>query len=205
VVSVLIRVYNLWYDNVMSKKLRQHSMTYTTEVGKTAVSLTRHFLTHHWTEYTVAIHSVEEDPAYQQHDVDLLWSIVDRNGRLRLIPIEVKGDRNHHTGNFFFETVSNAGKGTAGCILYTKAHWIFYVFVEIEEIYCLPMDLVRPWFAEHSEQFREAKTSTPVGRGEVYVTNGRLVPISTLLQEVESVRHYKKKDDTWQLKSPSHE
>ncbi len=185
----------------MPKKLKQHSMAYTTEIGKTAVFLTIHFLTHHWAEYTVAVHNVEDDPAYQQHDVDLLWSIVDGNGRLRLIPIEVKGDKNHHTGNFFFETVSNASKGTAGCMLYTKAHWIFYVFVEIEEIYCLPMDVVYPWFTEHSEEFREVKTSTPVGKGEVYVTNGRLVPIKTLLEEIVDVRHYKKTNDTWELKA----
>jgi hypothetical protein len=188
----------------MAKKLKQHSIAYTTSVGQTAVSLTTHFLTHHWSDYTVSIHSVEEDPAYQQHDIDLLWSIVDQNGRLRIIPLEIKGDKNHHTGNFFFETVSNAGKGTTGCILYTKAHWIFYVFVEIEEIYCLPMDVIYPWFTQHLEEFREVKTSTPVGKKEVYVTNGRLVPIPTLLEEVEGVRHYQKTNDSWQQKSPSH-
>ena len=187
----------------MPKILKQHSMEYTTAVGKTAVSLTIHFLTHHWAEYTVSVHSVEEETAYQQHDVDLLWSIVDGNGRLRIIPLEIKGDRNHHTGNFFFETVSNVSKETAGCILYTKAHWIFYVFVEIEEIYCLPMDGVYPWFTEHLEEFREAKTSTPVGDEEWYVTNGRLVPIATLLEEVEGVRHYNKSQDSWVQTFPS--
>ena len=101
--------------------------------------------------------------------------------------------------------MSNASKGTAGYILNTKAHWIFYVFVEIEEIYCLPMDVVRPWFAEHSEQFREAQTSTPMGTGEVYVTNGRLVPIITLLEEVEGVRHYQKSQDGWVQTFPSQE
>ena len=133
----------------------------------------------------------------------LLTGIVDGNGRLRIIPLEIKGDRNHHTGNFFFETVSNVSKETAGCILYTKAHWIFYVFVEIEEIYCLPMDGVYPWFTEHLEEFGEAKTSTPVGDEEWYVTNGRLVPIATLLEEVEGVRHYQKSQDTWIQTFPS--
>jgi hypothetical protein len=189
----------------MTKILKQHAMAYTTGVGKTAVSLTTHFLTHHWADYTVSVHSVEEEPAYQQHDVDLLWSIVDGNGRLRIIPLEIKGDRNHHTGNFFFETVSNVSKETAGCILYTKAHWIFYVFVEIEGIYCLPMDSVYPWFTEHLEEFREVKTSTPVGDGEWYVTNGRLVPITTLLTEVEGVRHYQKSQEIWIQTFPSQE
>lgn len=189
----------------MPKILKQHSMAYTTAVGKTAVSLTIHFLSHHWANYTVSVHRVEDEPAYQQHDVDLLWSIVAGNGRLRIIPLEIKGDKNHHTGNFFFETVSNVSKETAGCILYTKAHWVFYVFVEIEEIYCLPMAAVYPWFTEHIEEFREVQTSTPVGDGEWYVTNGRLVPITILLEEVEKVRHYKKNNDTWTQIFPAQE
>ena len=129
-------------------------MSYTTEVGKTAVSLVTHFLNTRWVDYTVAVHTVEDDPAFQPHDVDLLWTIVDGNGRLRTIPLEVKGDRYHHTGNFFLETVSNAGKGTAGCFLYTKAHWLFYVFVEIGSLYCIPMDVTRPWFAENSDRLK---------------------------------------------------
>lgn len=181
----------------MAKALRQHRMDYTADVGKTAVSLTHHFLTTRWAAYTVAIHSVEDDPAYQTHDVDLLWSIVDGNGRLRTIPLEVKGDRHHQTGNFFLETVSNADRQTAGCFLYTKAHWLFYVFVEVAELYCIPMAQARPWFAENSDRFREARTSTPVGDGS-YVTIGRLVPIQTLCEELPTTLHWRKTGEAWE-------
>lgn len=180
----------------LSKTIRQHRMSYTTDVGKTAVSLVTHFLNTHWADYTVAIHSVEDDPAYQTHDVDLLWSIVDGHGRLRIIPLEIKGDRYHNTGNFFLETVSNANKQTAGCFLYTRAHWLFYVFIETGELYCLPMSITRPWFAENSERFREARTSTPIGQGS-YVTIGRLVPIQTLCEEIPAILHWRKEGETW--------
>jgi hypothetical protein len=180
----------------MGKTIRQHRMSYTTDVGKTAVALVTHFLTIHWWAYTVAVHSVEDDPAYQPHDVDLLWTIVGSNGRLRTIPLEVKGDRYHNTGNFFLETVSNANKQTAGCFLYTKAYWLFYVFVEVGDLYCIPMNVARPWFAENSDRFPEARTSTPVG-GESYVTVGRLVPIQTLREEIPATLHYRKSGDAW--------
>jgi hypothetical protein len=142
---------------------------------------------------------VEEDKAYQLYDVDLLWTIIGRDDHLRVIPVEVKGDRYHQTGNFFFETVSNEARGTPGCFLYTKAEWLFYYFVEIGLLYCLPMDKVRPWFEWNQYRFAESRTSTPVGE-ESYVTIGRLVPIKTLLAEVEGILQFQKQDDAWTQK-----
>ena len=179
----------------MTQPLRQHGMNDTTGVGEVAVTAVTHFLETHWPQ-TVSVHNVESDSAFQQFDVDLLWTVANKHGRLRTIPIEVKGDRYHKTGNFFFETVSNASKGTPGCFLYTGATWLFYFFLEIDHLYCLPMNEVRPWFHEHMEQFPERKTSTPVG-GEHYVTIGRLVPIELVLAEVAGVRQYRYEADHW--------
>ena len=179
----------------MSQPIKQHKMTYTTGVARTAAADVTHFLQTHWTQ-TVAVHNVEDDRAYQQYDIDLLWTVVTRSGRLRIIPIEIKGDRYHHTGNFFFETVSNEAKGTPGCFLYTKAYWLFYYFVEIGALYCLPMDKVRPWFVANISRFEEKRTSTPVG-GDSYVTVGRLVPIKTVLAEIQGVMQFQKEGLTW--------
>src|SRR6185503_17894711 len=83
---------------------------------------------------TVEVENVEGDPAYQKADVDLLWTTT-----LRDSAIEIKADRWHATGNFFFETASNKEKGTPGCFLYTEADFLFYYFVEPRRLYILPM------------------------------------------------------------------
>lgn len=182
----------------MPRQIKQHGIKYTAGVARRAAADVTHFLETTWPG-TVAVHNVEEDPAYQIHDVDLLWSFVNAEGELRIIPVEVKGDRYHRTGNFFFETVSNEGKGTAGCFLYTKAEWLFYYFVEIETLYCLPMYSVRPWFEENVHRFRERRTSTPVGGGERrYVTVGRLVPIQAVLSEVAGVLQFRLEEGVWE-------
>lgn len=174
----------------MSQRIQEHSVEYTFSVAQRASTDVTHFLLTAW-EQTVAVHNVEEDPAYQEHDIDLLWTVKTNNNSLRVILLEVKGDRYHQTGNFFFETISNESKGTQGCILYTKADWLFYYFVEIGRLYCLPTERVRPWFEANSSRFAERRTSTPT-RYSRYITVGRLVPIQTVLQEVMGVMQYQK-------------
>ena len=51
---------------------------------------------------TTEVLNVEDDPVYQDIDVDLLWRSKDRE-----VKIEIKGDTYHKTGNFFLETYSN--------------------------------------------------------------------------------------------------
>jgi hypothetical protein len=179
----------------MPKQIKQHGIAYTASVARRATANVTHFLETYWPQ-TVAVHNVEADPAYQQVDVDLLWTVMSGNGRLRTISIEIKGDRYHRTGNFFFETVSNAEKNTPGCFLYTRATWLFYIFVEVGALYCLPMQQARPWFLHNQERFREQRTSTPVGT-ESYVTIGCLVPIQTVLEEVRGVLGYQKENEGW--------
>ena len=180
----------------MNSKLKQHNIQYTTNIAQRAAADVTHFLQTVWPQ-TVTVHNVEEDEAYQAHDVDLLWTVLVK-GRLRVISVEVKGDTYHHTGNFFFETVSNESKGTPGCFLYTKAEWLFYYFVEIGKLYCLPVPRVRPWFVQNMDRFKEQRTSTPTRSGESYVTIGRLVPITDVLTEVEGILQFQKKGTSWE-------
>jgi len=177
-----------------SRQLKEHSMAYTTAVAGRAAAAVTDFL-ESWAQ-SVAVHNVEDNPAYQEFDVDLLWTMRDGHGRLRVIPIEIKGDQYHRTGNFFFETVSNESKGTPGCFLYTGAKWLFYYFVGNGRLYCLPMAKARPWFHENMDRFEERRTSTPVANG-AYVTVGRLVPITAVLAEVDGVLVYQKQDEKW--------
>lgn len=131
---------------------------------------------------TIAVLNVEHDEQYQQKvDIDFIWTT-----KQRTYTVEVKGDRNHATGNFFFETVSNTQLGTEGCFLYTIADLLFYYFVDVKKLYILPMPATRNWFLENIERF-------PIGYGTTVVNNdkyrseGRLVPIATVCNEVEGV------------------
>lgn len=128
---------------------------------------------------TRSVQNVEADVDYQRVDVDLVWTTEKQRYQ-----VEVKGDRvGHRSGNFFFETVSNAEKGTPGCFLYTAADLLFYYFVETRQLYILPMPATRDWFLPRMTTFRERPTQTPVG-DDHYTTIGRLVPIQQVVAEV---------------------
>lgn len=123
------------------------------------------------------IMSLENEKFYQPKGIDLLLT-----RKLEVAPyvkaetIEVKTDRYHKTGNYFFETVSNVSKNTSGCFLYTEADFLFYVFPEIE-IHILPTKKVREWFLPKIDSFKE-KSCTTEGK---YETKGRLVPRELLI------------------------
>ena len=132
--------------------------------------------------------NVEADRSYQQVDVDLLWTT-----RKDTYKIEIKGDRWHKTGNFFFETHSNKEKNTPGCFLYTQADLLFYYFIEPAILYILPMPQTRDWFLKNRQRFKERSTTTPVGQDH-YTTVGRLVPIATVITEVSGIKKYHLKE-----------
>ncbi len=106
---------------------------------------------------TVNLENVEGDPDYQKIDVDLLRTTITRD-----YTIEIKADRWHETGNFFFETLSNREKGTPGCFLYTEADFLFYYFPEPRTLYILPMLRTRQWFLADFERFKEREATTLV-------------------------------------------
>ena len=54
---------------------------------------------------TISVVNVEDDPAFQSRDIDLIWTT--HKGE---VLVEVKGDRWSRTNNFFFETHSNLEK-----------------------------------------------------------------------------------------------
>lgn len=150
-----------------------------------------------WLEYRrnqglnsiVYVKNVENDEIYQKIDVDLIVCVENNeiyqevdvdlpthgNNQL-IIKVEVKADRYHKTGNFFFETISNKEKGTSGCFMYTEANYIFYYFIEIKKLFILKMPEIREWFLKNQKRFPDGETTTPVGNS-FYTTVGKLVPI----------------------------
>ncbi|CAN5481040.1 hypothetical protein BH10CHL1_BH10CHL1_41490 [soil metagenome] len=170
-------------------------------VGKQAVEEVVKFLNsdevrRNWFD-TRLVHSVEDDGRYQPLGIDLLWVVPERSF-LRCMTVEVKGDRYANTGNFFFETVSDIQRTTTGGFVITKAEWLFYYFLTSNTLYCLPMEIVKPWFVENMARFKERVASSRRD-ANTWHTAGRLVPIALLLHELRAVKAFRKEKENWEI------
>jgi site-specific DNA-methyltransferase (adenine-specific) len=154
---------------------------------------------------TVDVVNVEDNPDYQRRDVDLLWRVMEGDA-VRERRIEVKVDRyiapddttpstfaRRDTGHFALETVSNDGRGSPGCFLYTTAHDLYYYYLAVSNspvevlryredgdvagllerlkvvrdvLYVLPVQPARDWFLRHKDEFADWETGTMGERGE---------------------------------------
>ena len=124
---------------------------------------------------TIDVIDVQSDKTFQKADVDLLWhEKYSFEDSLAETWIEVKADRYHYTGNYFFETISNVQKNTPGCFMYTQAKLLFYYFEEQKELHSLWVEPIRKWFIENIESFPEKTLRTKVG-DSYYESKGRLV------------------------------
>ena len=139
---------------------------------------------------------VQNDSRFQLMGIDLLWFVAGVESSC-CITVEVKGDRYANTGNFFLETISNVASGSTGAFLSTQAEWYFYFFLPTSTLYCIPLLIARPWFIANIDRFPERQASSE-RNGRRWKTNGRLVPITTLLNEVRSIKCFRKdSNDTW--------
>jgi hypothetical protein len=167
-------------------KPRRYTMQEASAVEAEAIAAIVRYLEERPT--TVEVRDVRADPAYRAADIDLLWICKGRGGEQRTVGLEVKADRWHHTGNFFFETQSNKARGTPGCFIYTRADYLLYYFVAPRTLYILPVTATREWFLANQDRFAQRETATTVGQGEHYVTVGRLVPIEEVLANVPGAK-----------------
>ena len=154
-------------------------------IGKIAVEAVTSFLKRQHNHLGLA--SVEGSETYQGQGVDLLWRIKDRDIK-RIVRVEVKADRYYHTGNLYFETVSNTTKGTQGCFVGSCADIYAYFFVGVGVLYWIPLKIAQMWFSEHQERFPVRTTSTGRNGEVLYRTEGRLVPRTILEKEVPGTR-----------------
>lgn len=144
---------------------------------------------------TESICSVEDDPIYRNKEIDLLW-VAPIKGKSDRMTIEVKGDQNYQTGNFFLETISDLSRKTPGAFLCCQADWFFYYFLNVEILFCMPTNLTRAWFSENISRFKERETSSRRGAW-IWKTRGSLVPIRTLLDEVGCIPCFRRKENLW--------
>ena len=164
-------------------KRKSYTMEDNMEVAKRGSSDIEEWLNN--LDQTQNVINVEGDPDYQNIDVDLIWET-----EIDTYQIEIKADRQHGTGNFFFETISNKSKNTPGCFMYSEADLFFYYFVEIKKLYILPLTETRNWFKDNIDNFYESETTTPCGNGKYYITVGRLVPIDNVLNNIDGINVY---------------
>ena len=138
-------------------------------------------------EKTIKINNVEDNPAYQRNDIDLVW-VYKKEDKEIMISIEVKTDK-YTSGNFWLETISNEALGTLGCFVKSKARYLFYYFTEWDSMYIISLKKAVPWFTKNINRFRESKTTTVDDKGQYkHTTVGRLVPIKTMMGEVGGIK-----------------
>ncbi len=135
---------------------------------------------------TFNVINVENIAGFREKDIDLIWN---RKTGYKTIPvkIEVKTDKYHNTGNYFFETISNNNKNTLGCFMYTEADFIYYYFIDTKELHILPMPETRNWFLSNINRFKEVNVkSTEAGTG-FYHSVGRLININLMRNEFKNI------------------
>jgi hypothetical protein len=183
----LIIYVNGSYDN-MNKYTFQESLD-TADIG-----------TEHVTNFlfslpnTINVENVEGDVTYQKQDVDLVW----QTDNLKKLTIEIKVDNYAHSGNYFFETISNVGKKTEGCFMYSEADLLFYYFLN-QELHIFNLAKARKWFIENQDDFRTVRTSTGVGNGR-YQTEGALVKRDRFKRDCKCDLIITKFKDSWIIK-----
>lgn len=103
--------------------------------------------------------------------------------------VEFKCEEENKHGNLFIETWSNLSRENRGWYYKCQASWLWYYFIDDDELYCVEMDKLRRWgtapgrsgdchlfdFPERQQRKREQKNDTW----------GRCVPIETLSRECE--------------------
>ncbi|MGE5438038.1 MAG: hypothetical protein ACM3O3_12565 [Syntrophothermus sp.] len=134
---------------------------------------------------TIKLINVEKDKKFQSIDIDLLLiSNVDNN--VELSTIEIKVDT-YDTGNYFFETISNMNKNTDGCFLYSQAKWLYYYFLNTDELHIFEFSNIRLYLKDNYKRFESKKPLTTCGDIPYYNSFGYIVPITTIKNELKKV------------------
>ena len=165
--------------------MRSYTMEDATRVAKLAAEHIEEWLRKRAAMLEVL--NVEDDPIYRLKDIDLIYKHRENNIEVTTT-IEIKGDRYHYTGNYFFETVSNEQKNTPGCFMYSEAEYLFYYFVDQRELHIIPLRMAREWFETRMNEFEEKKPETKLPHGAHYNTVGRLVPRKRLQEAIDGIK-----------------
>lgn len=131
----------------------------------------------------IRIEDVRNHKGYQENDIDII--VVDKN-RTRH-SCEIKTD-SYTSGNLFYETLSCVETGSIGCIEKTKADCILYYFENLHKLYILPADAFRRFFRDYQYMFRRASVKNYRHNGDIYTTEGYLIPLNFLEKNMGACR-----------------
>ena len=132
---------------------------------------------------TLNVINVENDKKYQILDIDLLWEGVNKSNVYITKSIEVKIDSYSKSGNIFFETISNDNKNTKGCMLVSKADYLFYFFPDTRILYSFKLKDFKNWTLSNKHRFKIKKCKNPT-----YNSWGYLIPRNILENEFNSMK-----------------
>jgi hypothetical protein len=138
------------------------------------------YINKHYNCLDYNITNVEDDPDYRKIDIDEIFS-KDSNR----FTVEIKVDTYDKTGNYFFELVSNTNTWSDGCFKYTEADYIYYYFINSNELHILPTKKVREWFNKNMTRYSEGRCATKNSSGVLlYESLGRKVKIKDVVDEI---------------------
>lgn len=124
---------------------------------------------------------------YRNKDIDFIAEI---NGRE--YTIEVKCDEiTERTGNIFYETISNTTTNTLGCMVKTKADYIFYVLKHKGKAIIIKTEEYKKWFNENMKEFTPKYVPNKgTGGREDFAGFGYPIPISRELSRAKGPTIY---------------
>ena len=156
---------------------RTHNYKQKAVEGKAGVATVARWLLRHPLVVDIADH--QDTAEFRDQDVDLLAAVVVHDGTRRQVLVEVKAD-SHDLTNLYFETVSNVSKGTPGCLMYTTAVVVAYLYTKENVLLLLPFPEFREWFLEHQDEFLDKQVTTSIDFG-TYQSKGKVVPLTRVI------------------------
>lgn len=125
--------------------------------------------------------NVEDDPKYRKKDIDLI-AITHQGQRIK---IEVKYDT-YPERNLFYETISNSNYNTPGCLEYSEADVLVYIYKRSNAFYAFDLKMLRTWVRENKEKFQESGAENDKDKsGKPYSSKGYKVPLSLFSSSVD--------------------
>lgn len=141
------------------------------DVGKNGEKIVYNYIKNNYK--FLEIKDVSDIDGYKIKDIDLLCKYI--NGEY--FEIEIKTDT-YDTGNLFFETTSCVERNSLGCMLKTECYFLFYYFINTNELYILNMKEYRNWVIENINTFKKIQA-----KNKTFNSSGLLIPKGRLEKE----------------------